>query len=107
MASQLFRGRFNGIVTDATLTVNAKAKLLLEEVRIFTFPNGNVTMQCVGREDVATRCCELAGAADSSLMPPIAGRLHPRETGSDQSVGTVARACRIDRGGALAVRSGY
>lgn len=26
--------------------------MLLKEVRIFTHPNGDVTLQCVGREDV-------------------------------------------------------
>jgi site-specific DNA recombinase len=45
-------GRFSGIVTDPKLTINAKAKLLLEEVRIFTHPDGDVTLKCVGREDV-------------------------------------------------------
>jgi hypothetical protein len=46
------QARFNGIATDPKLTINAKAKLLLKEVRIFTHPNGDVTLQCVGREDV-------------------------------------------------------
>jgi DNA invertase Pin-like site-specific DNA recombinase len=44
--------RFSGIATDPKLTVNSKAKMLLKEVRIFTFPNGEVLLQCVGREDV-------------------------------------------------------
>jgi hypothetical protein len=44
--------RFHGIATDPKITVNAKAKMLLKEVRIFTHPNGHVTLQCVGREDV-------------------------------------------------------
>lgn len=46
------QSRFSGITTDPALTVNAKAKLLLKEVRIFTHPNGDVTLQCIGREDV-------------------------------------------------------
>lgn len=45
-------GRFSGVAGDPKLTVNAKAKLLLEAVRIFTHSNGDVTLQCVGREDV-------------------------------------------------------
>jgi hypothetical protein len=44
--------RFHALATDAKLTVNAKAKMLLREVRIFTHPNGDVTLQCIGREDV-------------------------------------------------------
>jgi hypothetical protein len=44
--------RFSGVAANPKLTVNAKARLLLEEVRIFTHPNGDVTLQCVGREDV-------------------------------------------------------
>lgn len=44
--------RFHGITADPTLTVNAKAKMLLKEVRVFTHPGGDVTLQCVGREDV-------------------------------------------------------
>ncbi len=46
------QSHFSGIATDPKLTVNAKAKLLLKEVRIFTHPTGDVTLQCVGREDV-------------------------------------------------------
>ena len=45
-------GRFSGIVTDPKLTINAKAKLLLESVRIFTQPSGDVILQPMGREDV-------------------------------------------------------
>jgi hypothetical protein len=44
--------RFSGVAADPKLTINAKAKLLLEEVRIFTHPGGDVTLHCVGREDV-------------------------------------------------------
>lgn len=44
--------RFHNIAADPTLTFNAKAKLMLKEVRIFTHPNGDVTLQCIGREDV-------------------------------------------------------
>ena len=44
---------FHCIAADPTLTVNAKAKMLLKEVRIFTHPGGDVTLQCIGREDVA------------------------------------------------------
>lgn len=46
------QSRFSGIATDPKLTINAKAKMLLKEVRIYTHPNGDVTLQCVGREDV-------------------------------------------------------
>jgi len=46
--------RFSAIATDPKTTVNAKAKLLLKEVRIFTHPGGDVTLHCVGREDVVT-----------------------------------------------------
>lgn|GEM_PF-6333817 len=46
------QSRFSGITTDPKLTINAKAKMLLEEVRIFTHPSGDVTLQCIGREDV-------------------------------------------------------
>ncbi len=46
------QSRFSGIVTDPKLTINAKAKMLLKEVQIFTHPSGDVTLQCIGREDV-------------------------------------------------------
>jgi hypothetical protein len=44
--------RFHALATDAKLTVNAKPKALLKAVRIFTFPNGDVMLKCVGHEDV-------------------------------------------------------
>ncbi len=44
--------RFHQITDDTKLTVNAKAKLLLEAVHIHTHPNGEVTIHCIGREDV-------------------------------------------------------
>jgi hypothetical protein len=46
------QSRISGIAADPALTVNAKATLLLKEVRIFTHPGGDVTLQCVGRENV-------------------------------------------------------
>lgn len=42
----------NRPLTDGAAGRSYAPKLLLKEVRIFTHPNGDVTLQCVGHEDV-------------------------------------------------------
>jgi site-specific DNA recombinase len=66
--------RFHGIAAEPTLTINAKAKLLLKEVRVFTHPGGDVTLQCVGREDV--------------VVPPL-------RPGTDPGVGDVPEGYHV------------
>jgi len=52
------RTRFRGVTTDSKLTSNARPKLLLRGVGIFTHPSGDVTLKCVGHTDVVrgSRC---------------------------------------------------
>jgi hypothetical protein len=58
--------RFHSIVTDPKSTINAKAKMLLKEVRIFTHPNGHVTLQCVGGRTLWSHHCSPARSREAT-----------------------------------------
>jgi recombinase/recombinase-like zinc beta ribbon protein len=61
--------RFHAVTDDSKLTLNAKAKALLAEVRIHTFDNGDVLLQPRPQEDIVIPPLKPAPSRESASRP--------------------------------------